>query len=35
MRNMTRYICLFIAFTVVMLAGTVHAGEVLDAVRGA
>ena len=31
--NMPRYICLFIAFTVVVLAGTAHAGEVLDAVR--
>ena len=30
--NMSRYICLFIAFTVVVLAGTAHAGEVLDAV---
>ena len=32
MRNKTRYVCLFIAFTVVVLAGTVHAGEILDAV---
>ena len=32
MRNMSRYVCLFIAFTVIVLAGTAHAGEVLDAV---
>ena len=32
MRNKTLYACLFITFSVVMLAGPAHAGETLDAI---
>ena len=32
MRNKTLYACLFIAFTVAVLAGSAHAGESLDAI---